>query len=85
MARPTEGILLDESHRDHHIDGKVERAEWFSKDEIQNIKVFPQRLQNTFWQNIDQFLQEENPFICVINSLSKSNLNNKSSDNQYHS
>ena len=65
LARSVSETKLDELHIDRDVDGKVEVAKWFSKDEMQAIKVFPQRLQNTFWQNIERFLEDENPFIGV--------------------
>ena len=63
LAKPVNETMLNELHVDHDVDGKVEVAKWFSKDELQSIKVFPQRLQNTFWNNLDRFLQNEDPFI----------------------
>ncbi|MCH7883054.1 NUDIX domain-containing protein [Patescibacteria group bacterium] len=65
LAKPTRETELNELHIDRDVDGKVEAAKWFSRGELENAKVFPKRLQNTFWENIDRFLQDENPFIGV--------------------
>jgi len=59
------GTKLNELHVDQDVDGKVEKAKWFSKDEAKDINVFPKRLQNTFWENFDKFLQAEDPFIGI--------------------
>ena len=65
LAKPTGNTKLDEFHIDHDVDGKVEIAKWFSEKELQAVKIFPKRLQNTFWKNIERFLKEEDPFIGV--------------------
>ena len=65
LAKPVNGTKLDKLHIDRDVNGKVEKAQWFSKGEVQTIKVFPERLQNTFWANIDKFLQNEDPFIGI--------------------
>ena len=65
LAKPATKTELSELHVDQDVDGKVEKAQWFSKDDIQNIKVFPRRLQNSFWDNVDKFMQDEDPFIGV--------------------
>ena len=64
LAEPTEGTKLNASHIDHDMNSQIETAQWFSKDELQDINVFPKRLQNTFWENISKFLEGENPFIA---------------------
>ncbi len=63
IAKPMEDTKLSDLHVD--IDGNVETTKWFTKDELENVKVFPERLQNTFWENIDTFLQNEDPFIGI--------------------
>ena len=65
LAKPANETKLNELHIDQDVDGKVENAQWFSKDDVQNIKVFPKRLQNSFWDNVDKFVQDEDPFIGV--------------------
>lgn len=65
LAKPINQTRLDELHVDHDIDGKVEKARWFSKDEMKEVKVFPKRLQTTFWENLENFLQGEDPFIGI--------------------
>lgn len=65
LARPIRSIKLDEQHIDRDIYGQVEAVRWFSQDELRNMKIFPKRLQNTFWKKIDQFLEDEDPFIEV--------------------
>ena len=63
LATPSSKTELNELHVDHDVDGKVETARWFSKEELRTVKVFPERLKSTFWQNINRFLQDEDPFI----------------------
>ena len=65
LAKPTEKVKLNELHIDHDVDGKVETAKWFSEKELQAVKIFPKRLQDTFWDNVGGFLKEEDPFIGV--------------------
>lgn len=65
LAVAEKGTKLDELHVDKDIHGKVETAKWFSRDEIFNIKVFPERLQNSFWEHLERFLTDEDPFIGV--------------------
>ena len=63
LAKPQSATKLDVLHVDKDVDGKVESAKWFSKNDLRGFKVFPKRLQNTFWDNIERFLREEDPFI----------------------
>ncbi len=65
LAKPSEGTNLNELHVDHDVDGKVEKARWFSREELKHITIFPKRLQGSFWENIERFLKEEDPFIGV--------------------
>ena len=65
LAKPMEHTKLNELHIDLDPNGQVETAKWFSKDELRDLKVFPERLKNTFWENINKFLTEEDPFIGV--------------------
>ncbi len=63
LALPTGTTDLNELHVDQDVDGKVEKAQWFSHDEVQKITVYPERLKKTFWENIENFLHDEDPFI----------------------
>lgn len=65
LAGPVDGTKLDELHVDRDVDGKVETAKWFSEDEMKEIKVFPKRLQDTFWDNLEKLLQDEDPFLGI--------------------
>lgn len=65
LAVPKEGAEIDEAHIDLDPNGQVETAKWYSKDELQELKVFPKRLKNTFWDNISRMLEDEDPFIGV--------------------
>lgn len=65
LAKPTAGIKLNPAHIDDDPNSQIETAQWFSKDQLQTVNVFPKRLQNTFWENINRFLGDENPFIGV--------------------
>ncbi|MDO8600429.1 MAG: NUDIX domain-containing protein [bacterium] len=68
LANPIATATLNKLHIDQDVDGKVEKAEWFSEKELQDIKVFPERLRDTFWKNIEKFLKDEDPFIGIKNS-----------------
>lgn len=65
LVVPKEGAEIDEAHIDLDPNGQVETAKWYSKDELQELKVFPKRLKNTFWDNIARILENEDPFIGV--------------------
>ena len=65
LAKLTHAQDLDISHVDLDPNGAVEEAKWFSKDDLMDLKVFPKRLKNSFWDNIEGFQNEEDPFIGV--------------------
>ncbi|MDP3948049.1 MAG: NUDIX hydrolase [bacterium] len=65
LARPKHSSALDQNHVDLDPQGAVEDAEWFDKDSLADLKVFPERLKNTFWDRTEQLLSEEDPFIGV--------------------
>lgn len=65
LTTPKEGGIYDEDHIDLDPNGQVEIAKWYSKDSLSDLKVFPKRLKSTFWDNIDFFLNKEDPFIGV--------------------
>lgn len=56
---------LNENHIDLDPNGSVETAQWFNREELQDLKVFPKRLKNTFWDKITSALDSEDPFIGV--------------------
>ena len=57
---------LNALHTDLDPHGEVEEARWFSSAELQDLKVFPKRLKNTFWENIKDLETSEDPFIGVV-------------------
>jgi len=65
LAEPSGDEELNSQHVDLDPNGQVQEARWFSKEDLQDLKVFPKRLKNTFWENIDMFLKSEDPFIGV--------------------
>jgi 8-oxo-dGTP pyrophosphatase MutT (NUDIX family) len=65
LARPIGDTSINELHIDLDPNGAVEKAQWFSQPELQDIKVFPKRLKNTFWENINALVGSEDPFIGV--------------------
>lgn len=56
---------INSEHTDLDSNGAVEEIKEFSKEELENLKVFPDRLKNTFWDNIDEFEDGEDFFIGV--------------------
>ncbi|OGD30270.1 hypothetical protein A2W39_01900 [Candidatus Azambacteria bacterium RIFCSPHIGHO2_01_46_10] len=65
LAKPTGDRSINELHIDLDPNGAVEKAQWFSQAELQDLKVFPKRLKNTFWENIGRIIKDEDPFIGV--------------------
>jgi len=65
LAVPKDGERYDVGHTDLDPNGQVEAARWYSKDDLSDLKVFPKRLKDTFWDNIQVFLATEDPFIGV--------------------
>ncbi len=65
FALPAAGTVLDQTHVDQDVDGKVESAKWFSREELSDFTVYPQRLKDSFWTNLEKFLSDEDPFIGV--------------------
>ena len=57
--------IIDQNHIDLDSNGAVEEIKEFSKSELQDIKVFPDRLKNTFWDNIKNIEKNEDPFIGI--------------------
>ncbi len=45
------------------LHGIVEEAKWFSKEDLQLLCVFPERLKNQFWHELSGLLGSPNPFI----------------------
>jgi len=65
LAVPKEDSEIDEAHIDLDPNGQVEIARWYLKEELQDLKVFPKRLKNTFWDNISRILENEDPFLGI--------------------
>lgn len=57
---------LRPNHNDTDSEGGVVEAKWFTKEQLQNITVYPEQLKDSFWQNIDKLRQEEDPFLGVF-------------------
>jgi ADP-ribose pyrophosphatase YjhB (NUDIX family) len=66
LGKPHGKLTQVKNWKDLMHEGLVEEARWFTKDEIQNLQVFPKRLKTTFWERINKFLEEEDPFIGVL-------------------
>lgn len=64
LARPVAGSDLDPTHVDLDPNGNVEEARWFDKESLTELKVFPKRLKNTFWDIVKKE-DVEDPFIGV--------------------
>lgn len=65
LAKPGGATKLNDLHIDLDPNGAVEEAKWFGKEDVQELKVFPKRLKNTFWDRIGSVLDGEDPFIGV--------------------
>lgn len=65
LALPVGSRRTVKDHKNANPNGKIKTYQWFDEDEIRKIKVFPDRLKNTFWKNVGLFLREEDPFIGV--------------------
>lgn len=55
------GPTVIEGVKDHH--GIVEEARWFSKEDLQVLKVFPVRLKDQYWHELASTLMSPNPFL----------------------
>lgn len=45
---------LDLKHKDIDPNGLVEEIKWFTQQELENMKVFPVKLKNEFWNQDNQ-------------------------------
>lgn len=63
LSHPQE---LNQNHVDVDPDGNVEEAKWFTKEQSQAPTVYPERLSDSFWDNIEKFHQEEDRFIGIF-------------------
>jgi 8-oxo-dGTP pyrophosphatase MutT (NUDIX family) len=63
LAHPAGATEIPGQHHDDH--GAVCEARWFTQDELQVLKVFPLRLKNTFWNHVDSWPEQEDPFLGV--------------------
>lgn len=61
LASLKPGEVFNHRHKDTDPDG-VTDIKWFSKEDLQNIAVYPERLKNDFW-NIEP--DKQNMFIGV--------------------
>lgn len=65
LAKLSHEQSLNSQHIDLDPHGEVEETRWFSREEVRDLKVFPARLQDTFWDNIKNFIVSEDPFIGI--------------------
>lgn len=65
LAKPIGDKSINELHIDLDPNGAVEKAQWFAQSDLQDLKVFPKRLNNTFWENVGRVIKDEDPFIGV--------------------
>jgi 8-oxo-dGTP pyrophosphatase MutT (NUDIX family) len=65
LARLSREQNTNPQHVDLDPNGSVEEARWFSRDELRDVEVFPGRLKDTFWGNIESFEVSNDPFIGV--------------------
>ena len=49
--------------KNHISDGAVEDVAWFTQDDLQDITVFPERLKNIFWSELETLNQLKDQFI----------------------
>lgn len=63
LAHPVSTTVIPNDHKDDH--GIVCETRWFSREELQEKKVFPMRLKDTFWDHVDTWPNEEDPFLGV--------------------
>jgi len=66
LAKLSHEQNLNSSHIDLDPNGAVEEARWFSETELQYLKIFPKRLKDSFWKNIQTLGTSEDPFIGVV-------------------
>ena len=57
---------INQKHIDLDPEGMIEEIKEFSQDELRDLKVFPNRLKNTFWDTIKNIEENEDPFIGVV-------------------
>ncbi len=65
LAKPISSQKLNKKHQDLDIRGQVEIARWFSKRDLETLKVFPKKIKTTFWHRISKIEQEEDTFIGI--------------------
>lgn len=53
------------NHVDTDPNGMVEESRWFKKDELTDFKVFPKRLKDVFWKDLNSIMNGTDPFIGV--------------------
>ena len=47
----------------HDLHGIVEEAKWFSREDLQPLTVYPERLKTQFWHELSSVLTSPNPFL----------------------
>jgi 8-oxo-dGTP pyrophosphatase MutT (NUDIX family) len=67
LAEPSNNNqILDENHVDTDTDDGIVEARWFTKEQIQSITVYPEKLKDTFWDNIEMISSHEDSFIGIF-------------------
>jgi 8-oxo-dGTP pyrophosphatase MutT (NUDIX family) len=61
LAGPAGSTEVPQDHIDHF--GVVDEARWFTKEQVQDITVFPKRVKDTFWDLAEQAVKEEDRYI----------------------
>jgi len=54
---------LNKDHIDQDSNGKVAESRWFTREDLSNIKFFPDFLNNKFWEDIEKIDSSVNRFI----------------------
>lgn len=70
LATPTHAQALDANHIDLDKNGIVEEARWFARGELQDLKVFPERLKDTFWDGVHKVLRTQDTFLGMLKDFS---------------
>lgn len=65
LAKLSHEQEINKDHVDLDPQGSVGEAKWFTKADLQDLTIFPERLKNTFWDNVDKTVDED-PFIGVF-------------------
>lgn len=65
LAKLVEDQELNEKHLDLDPFGMVQEVQWFDKNSLGDMKVFPKRLKDSFWKNLENIINSEDRFIGI--------------------